>query len=60
MSFPNPGPIFWGGYGGSLAIIDMDARTTMAHAMNKMGSTTTGDLRGPGLAIAAWEALSVI
>ncbi len=60
MSFPNPGTIFWGGYGGALAIIDMDARTTMAYAMNKMGSTATGDLRGLGLAMAAWEALGVI
>ena len=59
-SFPNPNTIFWGGYGGSLAIIDMDARTTMAYAMNKMGSVTTGDMRGLGLAMAGWEALGVI
>ena len=33
---PTPTRMFWGGYGGSLAIIDMDARTTFAYAMNKM------------------------
>jgi CubicO group peptidase (beta-lactamase class C family) len=53
---PNPNTLFWGGYGGSLAIIDMDARTTIAYAMNKMSGTTTGDLRAYGLAMAFWDA----
>jgi CubicO group peptidase (beta-lactamase class C family) len=60
MSFPNPNSLFWGGYGGSLALIDMDARTTMGYAMNLMGSTTTGDMRGLGLAMAMWTALGLI
>ncbi|MBS0411271.1 MAG: beta-lactamase family protein [Proteobacteria bacterium] len=54
----NPNSMFWGGYGGSLAIIDMDARTTFGYAMTRMAPTTTGDLRGLGLVMAAWEALS--
>ena len=41
----NPNSIYWGGYGGSLIIIDMDARTTVAYAMNKMAPTTPGDMR---------------
>jgi CubicO group peptidase (beta-lactamase class C family) len=53
---PNPNTLYWGGYGGSLAIIDLDARTTFAYAMNKMSETTTGDLRALGLAMAMWEA----
>ena len=53
---PNPNTLYWGGYGGSLAIIDMDARTTFAYAMNKMAGTTTGDIRALGLAMAMWEA----
>jgi CubicO group peptidase (beta-lactamase class C family) len=53
---PNPNTIFWGGFGGSLALIDLDARTTMAYAMNKMSGTTTGDFRAFGLAMAFWEA----
>lgn len=57
---PNPNTIFWGGYGGSIAIIDMDARTSFAYVMNKMAPTTTGDMRGFGLAMAMWEALGVI
>jgi len=57
VPFPNPNTIFWGGYGGSLVIIDMDAHTTIAYAMNKMAGTTTGDMRAFGLAMATWEAL---
>jgi CubicO group peptidase (beta-lactamase class C family) len=53
---PHPNTFYWGGYGGSLAIIDMDARTTIAYAMNKMSGTTTGDFRALGLAMAFWEA----
>ena len=58
VPLPNPNTIFWGGYGGSLAIIDMDARTTIAYAMNKMARTTTGDMRALGLAMAMWQGLA--
>ena len=56
---PLPGPecIFWGGYGGSLIIIDMAARATYAFAMNRMGVTTIGDERGLGMAAAIWTSL---
>ena len=60
MPLPNPNTIFWGGYGGSLVIIDMDARTTFAYAMNKMAPTTTGDMRAFGLAMAMWSAMGAI
>jgi CubicO group peptidase (beta-lactamase class C family) len=49
---PNPNTIYWGGAGGSLALIDMDARLTFAYAMNKMTGGTTGDERGIGLVMA--------
>ena len=55
FSFPNPGTIYWGGYGGSLAVIDMDARTSVAYAMNKM-LQTSADMRGLGLAMELWKA----
>jgi CubicO group peptidase (beta-lactamase class C family) len=58
MPLPHPNTIFWGGYGGSLAIIDMDARTTFGYAMNKMAPTTMGDMRGMGLAAAMWQVLA--
>lgn len=57
VPLPNPNSLFWGGYGGSLVIIDMDARTTFGYAMNKMAGTTTGDMRALGLAMAMWAAL---
>jgi CubicO group peptidase (beta-lactamase class C family) len=58
IPLPNPNCIFWGGYGGSLAIIDMDAKTTFGYAMNRMVGTTTGDMRAFSLAMAMWDALS--
>lgn len=57
VPLPNPNTIFWGGYGGSLVIIDMDARTTFAYVMNRMAPTTTGDMRALGLAMGMWQAL---
>ncbi|MBW8812783.1 MAG: beta-lactamase family protein [Caulobacterales bacterium] len=60
LSFPNPDTIYWGGYGGSLVIIDMTARTTFAYAMNRMAGTTQGDMRAFGLAMVMWEAMGAI
>lgn len=58
VPLPNANTIYWGGYGGSLVIIDMDARTTFSYVMNRMEGTTTGDVRGFGLAMAMWQALA--
>jgi CubicO group peptidase (beta-lactamase class C family) len=58
IPFPNPNSMFWGGYGGSLIIIDMDAHTTFAYAMNKMGNGTVGDTRAFGIIAAMWQALA--
>ncbi len=55
---PNDQCCYWGGYGGSLVINDLKARTTFAYAMNKMASTTTGDLRAFNLAVAMWQAMA--
>jgi CubicO group peptidase (beta-lactamase class C family) len=61
VPLPNPeDSMYWGGYGGSLILIDMKARTTIAYAMNKMAGTTTGDMRAFSLAMATWGALGVI
>lgn len=59
LPLPNPNSLYWGGYGGSLAIIDMDARTSFGYAMNRMAPTTTGDMRALGLAMAMWQALGL-
>jgi len=53
---PNPDTVFWGGYGGSLVIADMNARLCMAYAMNKMAGTTVGDLRAGMIAASVWQA----
>jgi len=55
---PNDNTIFWGGYGGSLILIDMDARTTIAYVMNRMGNTTMGDARAMALADAFWKSMA--
>lgn len=61
MPLPNPNDsMYWGGYGGSLILIDMKAHTTFAYVMNKMQPTTQGDMRGLGLAMAMWTAMGTI
>jgi len=45
---PNPRTFFWGGWGGSLAVVDLDAKLGFSYVMNKMGATTLGDTRAFG------------
>jgi len=54
---PSPNTLYWGGAGGSLAIIDMDARATYAYAMNRMGDGIS-DLRAFAPISAAWVAVA--
>jgi CubicO group peptidase (beta-lactamase class C family) len=54
---PNPRTFFWGGWGGSLAVFDPDARLGFAYVMNRMGSGTLGDTRGFSLAMALYSSL---
>jgi CubicO group peptidase (beta-lactamase class C family) len=56
---PNPNTVYWGGLGGSMVIVDIDARTTLAYAPNKM-SGTIGDTRAIGLAMAMWESTGAL
>ncbi|MFD2415135.1 serine hydrolase domain-containing protein [Amycolatopsis pigmentata] len=56
---PNPNTLYWGGLGGSLVMVDLDARTTFAYAPNRM-TDTLSDVRGLGLAMAMWEAMALI
>ncbi len=43
--FPHPRTLFWGGMGGSLAMIDLDAKMSVAFAMNKMSAKVLYDIR---------------
>jgi CubicO group peptidase (beta-lactamase class C family) len=56
---PNPNTLYWGGRGGSLVIVDLDARTTFAYAPNRMADEIA-DVRGLGLAMAMWEAMALL
>lgn len=55
---PNPRTFFWGGWGGSLAIIDLDARVSIAYVMNHMEANLVGDKRGAGIAMAVYQSLA--
>jgi CubicO group peptidase (beta-lactamase class C family) len=54
---PNPRACFWGGWGGSLVVADLDARLVVAYMMNRMGEGTLGDTRGASLVGAAYRSL---
>ncbi|MDT7764013.1 MAG: hypothetical protein QOC63_3433 [Mycobacterium sp.] len=49
---------FWGGWGGSMAIMDADRRATVAYVMNKMGPGTTGTDRTNRYGRLIYEALA--
>jgi CubicO group peptidase (beta-lactamase class C family) len=55
---PSKRACFWGGWGGSVILVDFDNRMTFAYMMNKMGDGLVGDDRGFGLAIAVYQALA--
>lgn len=54
---PSARACFWGGWGGSVIVVDMDKRMTVAYMMNKMGEGLVGDDRGFGILVAAYTAL---
>jgi CubicO group peptidase (beta-lactamase class C family) len=47
----------WGGWGGSLVLVDLDNRMVVAYVMNRMQSGLVGDNRGANLTIAAYQCL---
>jgi CubicO group peptidase (beta-lactamase class C family) len=49
---------YWGGWGGSIVVVDLDERLVVSYVMNRMGDGTQGDLRGAGLVFAAYGALA--
>jgi len=54
---PNPRVLHWGGWGGSVSIMDLDAKVSIAYVMNKMVSTLTGDPRSTRPIEALYDAL---
>lgn len=55
-----PGRVaFWGGWGGSIAIMDLDRRVTITYVMNKMGTDILGSSRAAQYVAAVYDALGV-
>ena len=55
---PNEHASYWGGWGGSVIVVDQDARMTVAYMMNRMEAGVVGDERGMGVVNAAYGALA--
>lgn len=55
---PNPNTCYWGGWGGSTVIVDLDARVCFSYVMNRMESGVLGDTRGAALATAVAASLN--
>jgi CubicO group peptidase (beta-lactamase class C family) len=53
-----PRACYWGGYGGSLIVMDQDAELTVCYVMNRMEAGLVGDLRGATLLLEAVAALA--
>src|SRR5215213_4051797 len=54
---PNEHVCYWGGWGGSLVVNDVDAGFTMAYVMNRMGMGTVGDDRAHRILRAVYASL---
>jgi CubicO group peptidase (beta-lactamase class C family) len=48
-----PRTCFWGGWGGSIIVVDLDLQLTVSYVMNRMESGLVGDTRGLGVVQAA-------
>jgi CubicO group peptidase (beta-lactamase class C family) len=57
---PNPRSCFWGGWGGSICVVDVDAGASIAYVMNKMAGGLVGDMRGAMVVLAAQGALAAL
>ena len=51
---------FWGGWGGSRAIIDQDNQLSFSYVMNKMADGLLGDARGDQLGGATFKSVAAI
>ncbi len=49
---------YWGGWGGSVVLVDLDAHMSFAYVMNRMEQGIVGDDRGLGLGLAVYLALN--
>jgi CubicO group peptidase (beta-lactamase class C family) len=54
---PNSRVLWWGGWGGSIAVMDLDARLSYSYTMNKMSHAAIGDPRVVPLIRALYKCL---
>jgi CubicO group peptidase (beta-lactamase class C family) len=48
-----PRACFWGGWGGSIVMLDLDDRLVVSYVMNRMADQLLGDPRGADILFAA-------
>ena len=54
---PNKNTCYWGGYGGSVVFLDMDAKICVSYVMNRMEPSLAGDPRGMALIMGVYQSL---
>ena len=54
---PNARTHYWGGWGGSLVVVDQENRVCVTYMMNRMGDGTEGDTRAAGIVAATYQSL---
>jgi len=52
-----PRACYWGGYGGSIIVMDQDVNLSVCYVMNRMEAGVVGDTRGANLLTAAVASL---
>lgn len=52
---PSTRACFWGGWGGSVAVVDLDTRMSIAYVMNRMSGSMVGDLRAALVVMSAYQ-----
>jgi CubicO group peptidase (beta-lactamase class C family) len=53
-----PRACYWGGYGGSLIVVDQDADLAVSYVMNRMESGVVGDSRGAAIVLETVQGLA--
>ncbi len=54
---PNQRILYWGGWGGSVCVMDLDAKLSIAYVMNKMNPSLTEDIRSARIIDALYKSL---
>ena len=58
VPLPNNACCYWGGWGGSLVVNDLENNLTIAYVMNRMLEGTVGDTRAGSLLMSTYMALA--